>query len=785
MPRAHLRRLEGGIVLPDESLQGHDRRPKAAFVLAALFALSGCGTDEAPSPETPTGSARAETPLMECERDGYPCRWAEVDSAALVNTARVGRIAAAAMKATRDPEAVLRLLSDGVELAESGIGSAALRFRLPGSRGVWIPLPHDEHNPHRGGVEGVGPRSVGSRSIGPTGAGPWDGSKPAPTVSVQSGEGEGDRIGGEPGSGKHALVLSAAWYQIGKEAADVYQKFASTRDYAKENGGSVTFHANFSRVYPNDPPELQLEENMKLASGHVTVDDLLGWKRYNFIYLATHGYADCEEGPCHTWLLVRDLPDALEDLRPVLEDAEWDRRGVEVGLGTIDTEHPGLSPEQAAACLRLTEFWTSDDPVPNAPGTSKPCLPDLPTEIGVTTEFFRDAYKNGLSDVVLFLAACQSLKVGDLAEHFTEGNRDVAVFGYKELVNDASAAELGRKAAELFLDPTYDSDAILTSLKSLAASGDLKSGLEAPFTGTVRGRRPVVQHARVALGDRGSNPTHARDVVELVNPLTGQELEDGGAVVALGAPGDGEPDRVRLQMRVRGIDEETNVDEIDVFLKVGDREESPSHDLEREVEPGIWAVAEEEVQLGFDIGPRETHDLEIRAELEGSGESRWRYEEIRFSTCFSRASWSGPFGGSYSSPYISGSGAQLSFPYPATDETAFGMGVRFSGMRSPPLEPGTFEPSFVDASFKAQEYEAVASYDAGSPWVTDLPPPVVRIHEVTDAYVRGTVEASLIVGQHAPKPFDPNFKPASGETVHVTVDFQYAIRHGGADCPLL
>lgn len=711
-----------------------------------------------------------------------------MDSAALVNTARVGRIAAAAMKATRDPEAVLGVISEHVELAESGVGAAALRFRLPGSRGVWIPLPHDERNPHRGGGSGAGslvvePGTPEPGWSGPAGLGPPGGSSPATAVPSQAGKGEGDRVVDEPGSGKHALVLSAAWYQIGKEAADVYRMFDGQRDYTEEAGGSVTFHANFSSVRSNYPPELQTEEDRKAATGQVTVADFLGWGRYNFVYLATHGYADCREPPCHTWLLVRDLPDDLAELRPVLADARWDRPGVEIGRGTVETEHPGLTPAEAAACLRLTEFWTSGDPVPNAPGTTKPCLPELPTEVGVTTEFFRAEYPDGLSDIVLFLSACESLKVGDLAEHFTEGNRDVAVFGYEESVDDASAAELGRKAAELFLDTAYHSRAMLASLRALARSGDLRSEEEAPFTGTVRGRRPAVRRAGATVEERGSNPTHARDVVELVNPVTGEELRDGGTVVAVGAPEDGEPDRARLRMQARGIDETTDIDEIRLFLRVDDGDWGPPRELEQRVAHGIRAVGGEEVDLGFDLSRRATHDLEIRAELEGGGESRWRYEDIRFGTCFYRATWTGPFGGSHSSPYIRGTGAQLSFPDPFTDGTGFGMNVRFSGMRSPPLEPGRFEPSMVNASFEAPAFEAVADYDAGNPWVADLPPPVVQIREVTDAYVRGTVEAALIVGLHGPKSGDPGFVPASGETVQVSVDFQYANRNGAADCP--
>src|SRR5690606_12157543 len=102
------------------------------------------------------------------------------------------------------------------------------------------------------------------------------------------------------------------------------------------------------------------------------------------------------------------------------------------------------------------------------------------------------------------------------------------------------------------------------------SSGVRGTGHASDFDSVLRGRgRPTGRVVSGAVEDASTNPTHARDIVLLIDPLTGAEPKDGGSVVVRESPdGDGdrrdinpeltavapdqEPPRTRLQVRVAG-----------------------------------------------------------------------------------------------------------------------------------------------------------------------------------------------------------------------------------------
>lgn len=761
--------------------------------LLGVLLVAGCGEgmeslpDGVAAPQIDTASSTESGYEAPCERKGFPCTWGEVSADALWLTDRLGWMAVDIMERTGSLGAVVEFLRGAEGIAEVWVGDFSVQFRVEGGRPAWVDLPSDPENPRLGGGAG----------------------RPPATRRDQNGGGKNGVAAsdGRLGEGKHALFLAPVAWHIGGLGSRV-KELQEVRDYTKAAKGKITYRAN---LVPDKAgkPHTKKEANKRipgdnvpwgdtdlLLSKPVKLEHFENWSEYNFVFLKTHGRAKCEDEHCYTTLHAgQPLIGAEEAARELAQ-----QRGVELVYELTELNNE-LSDAEREACKSYldghpnpefdvqrvdaggdgdgTVLEVNSDPKDPSKRCFRPYVTTKSAMVLLATPFFEDVYgEKGLENIIIFLAACQSLKVGDLADVFTNHgrNENVAVFGFDEIADTAWAAHVGSYLIDLMGLSGLDNEAVKDELQRLFP--------DAPLTGVVLADDVDPADLEPAsVVNQASNPTHGRDVVELVNPLTGEELRDGGSLLAVGAPADGQPDAARVQMRVRGIDPETDIDQINVFLNVDGGPGSGPYALAGEVEEYVWDVADDTVELGFDVDRRGSHDLEIRATLEGGGESRWRYEDIRFATCFYHATWTGPFGGSHSSPYIRAHGAQVSFPDPFTNDRGFGMTTRFHGSKSPALETGAFKLDSINATFKSEAWDAVASYDAEGVWSRKLPDPVVRIHEVTDAYVRGTVQASLVMGLSSPKPFDPYAEPLPQEPFHVTVEFQYAKRHGGADCP--
>lgn len=787
--------------------------------LLGVLLAAGCGEGTEPSPDDVSdpgvGTAGSAEPAYEapCQRKGFSCTWGEVSSDALWLTDRLGWMAVDIMERTGSLGAVVDFLRGAEGIAEVWVGDFSVQFRVEGGRPAWVDAPSDPDNPRLGGGRAADVRRA--ESSAETAVGQLPGAPSAfamgelvPRAGTRvTQDGDGDRNGvaankGREGEGKRALFLAPMAWHIGGLGLRV-EELETVRDYSDDAGGSITYLANGSKDGPNPRMTSDRWDEYEVfnVDDLVTLEAFENWDEYSFVYLETHGQAKCEGAECHT---VLDAGQAfLRAGDAAAAAAVADRPGVELRY-VFSQLDPELGRAERRACKDFLEG--DEDPEirvekrqveengdaytalvlePGPDRSRGTCFRRERVErsalVSLSTAFFEDVYgeagTNGLENTIVFLSACQSLKGEDLARVLTNDrqNENVAVFGYDAISNSAWSAKIGSSMI-LHMGIGYDSGALYELLKEQFP--------ESPLDGVVLAddMEPAdLEPASVV--NQASNPTHGRDVVELVNPLTGEELRDGGSLLAVGAPGDGQPDAARVQMRVRGIDSETDIGQIDVFLEVDGRPGSRPHALAREVEESLWDVAENTVELGFDVDRQGSHDLEIRATLEGGGESRWRYEDIRLATCFYHATWSGPFSGSHSSPYIRAQGAQVSFPDPFTNDRGFGMSTRFHAANPPPLETGTFKPRSVNATFETEAWNAVASYDADGVWSSELPDPVVRIDEVTDAHVRGTVEASLVMNMSSPKPFDPYAEPLPQEPFQVSVEFQYARRHGAADCP--
>lgn len=577
-------------------------RATDALLLAAALAAGavGCG-ESGPPPESGGGDPASAGADLSCGELDHPCTWSEVDPAVRQRTDAVGRLAARLMVETGSPDSVARFLRRADGVAEVQWGGLAVRFRLEGGRAGWIYAPFDLENPRLGGA-------------------------PSPGRPLQDSP-SGDRVAGEPGSEKSALVVSPFEWQAGKTRG-VVSRLRRARDYRRPDGSvAVTHRANLSELFPN-PADAPISS--------VTLDDFLSWDDHDLVYLATHGARVCPDGAplesegsastaagCHTTLMVGQYVHGAAG--PEILDLGYP--GLEV-IYTLSNLAPGLQDDQADHCVRAIDRGVAD---PRIPSTGEPCLADRQLPYGilaVTTDFFRWAYPDGLEDMVLFLAACQSLMAGDLVDHFTAGrsNDDIAVFGYDGAVYSDQAAIAGREFADLVVDG-LDSEEIRGKLTIMPA-----------FTGVVLG--PGGEPGE--LVETSSTPTHAVDVAELVNSITGEPLQDGGTVALHGTRADGVPDSLGVRMRVHGVAGRIDPAEIELAISVDDRGVGPPTVPERQEEEYLWTVDDERTATGRDLSEdAEIVDLTVRAALPEEGRSRWTYEDVRLSGCWFRLEYAG------------------------------------------------------------------------------------------------------------------------------------------------
>lgn len=599
---------------------------------------------------------------LECEVKGYPCTWPEVSPEAAVRTDQVGQIAAELLRLTQDPFAVADLLAEVVEFAELDADVHALRFRLPGARPAWVSLPHDHGEPAdevAALVHLPTPAPPGAR--GPSArVSDWAAAGIAalfPAVHAQASSTAGGSPGvntSQPGSGKKALILSPYHYEMGGEAPAIYQRFSRARDYQAAAGGAVEFYANLNpHNTPNDPADQQTLG----AQGQSTLIQFFRWSQYNFVYVATHGLSYCPTydkdsdlltvrrapssardalvaaGKCETRIWVQDYPNGAAGLQKAhAERAYLARPGVDPHYDTVFEQDPQLSAADARFCL------TQRSPDARVPGTGRPCFfeRNLPTEIVVTAEFFRRQYPGGLSDVVIFLAACEGLKVKDVANALAPpGTRNTAVFGYTELVSNYFARPMGIRAADAFLDGGYHHRTVEGLLRQEAAklakdrsSGVRGTGHASDFDSVLRGRgRPTGRVVSGAVEDASTNPTHARDIVLLIDPLTGAELKDGGSVVVRESP-DGDGDRLDINPELMGVAPDQEPPRTRLQVRVaGEPVPDETYLPDRWIRDGVYRYAGT-VSLGRTHVEGEVVDLEVRADLGGGSETRWVYEDI-------------------------------------------------------------------------------------------------------------------------------------------------------------
>lgn len=639
----------------------------------------------------------------------FPCTWNEVPPEVVERTDALGEIAGLYGLSGVPLDSIAAFLREQPDVAAVEVLGTGVRYRLEGGGPAWV-YPADELAHHRrpegfsedadhAGATAIPPRGVPGPEAHPPGSSPapalrprgalsesgvvpglaarpgvgaltdfgrWLGPEPLLAAAPQSAGEQGVAVE-TPGDPKKALVLSPFEWEFPGTGAGFARRARMVRDYKEKNGGSVVYHADLD-AYEENPTEpgrdQRLFDGTLLLSGEVTFEDFLHWDEYNLILLASHGTEHhCglappvggAEGPRNP-----NVPRVAEEWCPLIwagrakQESYGSYVGVEVmtHVGILYEEHPGLTRPEAEDCgRRLTERAAAREAGQELvseelkTGGGKPCRIEAGERekrlVGLWTPFFQEQYRNGLDNIILFLAACRSGINEMLLKHFAQdGNDHVAVFGFNDTVTGTDAFDVGNELLEL-LEKGYHSKEILRRLKLMDRTKHLV-GRALDLGDEALPATPA------EVIDAAAAPTHGRDVVLLVHPTTGEEIEDGAALRLRGASGDAKPDSLELYPQIIGVADSDPLDEMRLRVRaIGRTRPGAIYEPREEVEPGAYRHRGP-VALGFDAREGEVVDLEVSGTLPGGGETRWVYEDIRLGgSLWTATVGTGRFAGSY------------------------------------------------------------------------------------------------------------------------------------------
>ena len=330
----------------------------------------------------PPGDA---TPVMDCQREGYPCSFADVPLTVIERSLALSEEVVGQLEAGADIEAVAATLASQTDVVDVTVDGPVLAFRLADGRPMIVDVTGDQDMIGNGSsssltqaVTAAKPRgSVIDLTTRPAAA---RNARTVRTVLTQKivGGGEGDR---------HALVLSPFRYEqdFGNAGELVAAALSGVRGYA----GNVTYLATTDE---HDP--------------QVTVDVLTLLDDFDVVHVDTHGGTICKDKPTTGLTKDKDKKKCEDGITDFL---------VQRFHGTADDlqsiAHPGVVHYRGR----------------------------VHQSIAVTADFFRHHYPDGLADKLFVLGSCNTFRT-DMADAIA-GERGVYVSwdGYTEfgLVRDS------------------------------------------------------------------------------------------------------------------------------------------------------------------------------------------------------------------------------------------------------------------------------------------------------------------------------------------------------------
>lgn len=614
-----------------------NRSLRVALYCAVLLAAQTACADGPEDSETVAAAA----PTEECVSSGYPCTWSEVDSAVVVRTFALGRLGARLLSAGASTAVLADSLSSNPEVTDLSWDDRSVRFRL--EQGQFITVVD-------GSAFEAGFRSLPSRF-------PQQQPRHTPV--------------GKPGPGKplkKALILTAFEWEFGRqEARDLVGALSTTKDYCPDGrppcGDYIRRnHRTNYWAYAASPgpastgtptsssPYARSPSGIRIVDRQVNYEDFQGWEAFDLIHVSTHGLVHCwddRSGDCpHDLNLLATGP-------YFMENGPWHPVGF-VGTDPVfELRETGLYLSTVTA--RGVEFLFRSDPdacslAGSSPSPTDPlgdnnvtygemlCGQDPILEV-VTNVFFESEYPKGLSDTFVFLNGCEMLTIPRLSDHLKKGG-NTTVLGWARSPPNTHAVTVSQEFYRYYLGRSAlkaksSYDKVLAEAQRTGPTSRVSTSQIANFF--IRG---LAATGSPLLQTDGEDDTRGRELVAIIDPRTGHELQDGGTLPLVGSPGDGRPDQVEISLEVSGIDDDEDPTGYPMRLRFDDRTIGQTLTADTRVADGTWTYRGT-VDLGFDASPGPVEEIEIRTDMPDGGFSRWIYENIDLSGCFWRASISG------------------------------------------------------------------------------------------------------------------------------------------------
>ena len=578
------------------------------LAVALLCVGFGCGDDSKKRKKKPDQSGRPELP---CEKQGYPCTFKAVDKD--VNQRTLELMGGVRLRADQGAnwKSALEWVRGKSSVAEATGSSNAIRFRLEGGRPAWVYL----------GPTGL--RRTESKSYSESN----DDSSDSTTRRMPVVAGD-DR---DPRDFKKALVLTADHPIALAVTKEVRQTLSNARGYK-----TVEFRTSLNGL---------------------EVSDFEDWGSFDFVYFLAHGACDNEE--CSHVSISSGIELAV---LPEFADARW--RSGQCGDGS----HAGLTEAQQEEIenyeIELANQQTTtlqNSPHAGTPGLAVAtegtgCYLDEDSEENYVTRrcgdmvtwvmeapFFRSTSPD-FEDTLVVGNGCELFgsHTSDFAQVF--GGEESAFLGWSNIVTASSHNPVIPDLVDLV---TEEGIPAWTALRTLERDDgmtrvapdfpDLAYDLYCDLDLTL----PELRHSE------REDTIRVREIIEVQDPY-GSPVDDGETITPIvnGIAGDGQQDSLELMVLVEGIDEDLETVSSDpsgyeIRFEWDDEEIGETFNVGETGEPTpgdnyTYLVEIEDLPLGRDIDPDDTHSLTGIVELPEGGTSKTEAEDLVVNRCWGK-----------------------------------------------------------------------------------------------------------------------------------------------------